>query len=38
MILAPPSLSLRSLSIGIWGGGGGRQNPTKDNGAPLLCH
>ena len=22
----------------IWGGGGERQNPTKDNGAPSLCH
>ena len=40
-ILAPPfSLSLKSLSIvkycGVWGSrGAGRQNPTKDNSAPL---
>ena len=36
-ILAPPfSLSLKSLSIVASGeGGGGRQNPTKDNGALL---
>ena len=35
-----PSLSLRLLSIVASGEGGhwGRQNPTKDNGAPSLCH
>ena len=39
-ILAPQpriSLSLRSLSVVVFGEGG-HQNPTKDNGAPPLCH
>ena len=36
-----PTLSLRLLSIVASGEGGAlrvRQNPTKDNGAPSLCH
>ena len=33
-----PSLSLRLLSIVASGEGGGRKNPTKNNGAPSLCH
>ena len=39
-ILAPLYLPLRSLiSIVTSGEGGGGQNPTKENGAPLsLCH
>ena len=37
-----PSLSFRLLSIvgsgEVEGGIAGRQNPTKDHGAPSLCH
>ena len=38
---APLSVSKIVRYRGVWGGGGvigGRQNPTKDNGAPSLCH
>ena len=38
-ILAPSSsLSIKWLSIVTSGEGGERQNPTKDNGAPSVCH
>ena len=41
--MTPPSSVIKIVKYsGVWGGGGGgiacRQNPTKDNGAPSLCH
>ena len=39
---APLSVIKIVKNFGVWGGGeghwGGRQNPTKYNGAPSLCH
>ena len=40
-IMVPPLSVIKMVKYcGVGGGGGhwGRQNPTKDNGAPSLCH
>ena len=40
-IMAPPLSVIKIVkNCDVWGGGGivGRQNPTKNNGAPSLCH
>ena len=41
-IMAPPLSIIKIVKYcDVWGGGGalgGRQNPTKNNGAPSLCH
>ena len=36
-IMAPPLSVIKIVKCCVVGGGG-RQNPTKDNGAPSLCH
>ena len=36
-IMAPPFSVIKIVKYcGVWEGGGGRQNPTKDNGTPSL--
>ena len=41
-IMTPPLSVIKIVKYcDVWGGGGGiggRQNPTKNNGAPSLCH
>ena len=40
--MGPPLSVIKIVKYcGVWGGGGGnggRQNPTKNYGAPSLCH
>ena len=41
ILAPPPHLPVIKIVMccGVWGrGGGGRQNLTKDNGAPPFCH